>query len=551
MSISPRETRLTLTALMVVFMLGALDQTIVSTALPRIIEQLRGLERYGWVGTAYLLSSTVTVPIYGKLGDLYGRKGVLLTGISIFLAGSALCGLAGEFGTLPLLGDGMNQLIVFRTLQGIGGGALFSSAFAIIADLFPPQQRGRFMGLFGGVFGLASILGPTIGGFFTDHGSVSLLGYDIAGWRWVFYVNLPIGLIALLLIATRMPLLAHRPGGKVDYLGAVLLVAAFVPLLLALSWGGNRYAWNSPQELALAGFACVALLAFLFAQSRTPDAIVPLRLFRSRAFSITNSAAFLMGMSFFGVVMFMPLYMQVVQGVDATRSGFAMLPLMAGVIAASAGSGQYVSRSGRYKPVMVAGAVTLLIGVSCLSFIDANTTVLDLDWRLLLVGLGLGPTQSLYSMVSQNAVAAGDIGVATSTSQFARQIGAAIGVAIFGTLLTHNLRVELPRQLPPLAGATGLQQLDLGHAQASAMNPQRIRDDIERVLPAGTANRPALVAAATAQTLHGLRAAFAQAITSMFRTSLLIIGMGLVLTCLIPALPLRRRTPAQERAAAA
>jgi MFS family permease len=243
--ITDREKRLTLTAIMVVFLLSALDQTIVSTAMPRIIAELHGLEMYSWTATAYMLTSTIMVPIYGKLGDLYGRKIILIVGVSIFLLGSALCGLAGEFGDLPVLGSGMVQLVVFRAVQGLGSGALFSGAFATIADLYPPRERGKVMGLFGAVFGLASVAGPAIGGFFTDHGSTTLFGYHVAGWRWVFYVNLPLGLVSLFLLVFKMRRTNHSVGGRVDYWGAVFLVAAFVPLLLALTWGGNRFAWDS------------------------------------------------------------------------------------------------------------------------------------------------------------------------------------------------------------------------------------------------------------------------------------------------------------------
>src|ERR1700749_2580369 len=236
---------------MIVFLLSALDQTIVFTAMPVIISQLHGLELYAWVTTAYLLSSTVMVPIWGKLGDLYGRKPILLAGIGLFLFGSWLAGLAGEFGDLPLLGGGMIQLIVFRAVQGLGGGALFTTAFAIIADLFPPRERGKFAGLFGSVFGLASAIGPLIGGYFTDHGTVTLAGHVVAGWRWVFYLNLPVGLVALFMVIARMPKLSHASKGKVDYLGALLIVTAGVTLLLALTFGGQKYAWVSPQVLGL------------------------------------------------------------------------------------------------------------------------------------------------------------------------------------------------------------------------------------------------------------------------------------------------------------
>src|SRR5690606_26475254 len=251
--ITEQQKRTTLIALLVVFLLSALDMTIISTAMPRIIEDLNGLELYAWVTTAYMLTSTVLVPIYGKLGDLYGRKYILVVGVSIFLLGSALCGLSGEFGTLPLLGDGMQQLIIFRAVKGVGGAALFTSAIAIIADLYEPRERARFMGLFGAIFGLATIIGPAIGGFLTDYATMSLWGHEIPGWRWVFYVNLPLGFVALFMIIAKTPTSNRASGGSVDYLGAILLVTAFVPFLLALTWGGHQYAWDSLEIMEMFG----------------------------------------------------------------------------------------------------------------------------------------------------------------------------------------------------------------------------------------------------------------------------------------------------------
>ena len=258
-----QEKNITLVALMVVFLLSALDQTIVSTAMPRIIEQLHGLEYYSWVTTAYLLASTVLVPIYGKLSDLYGRKPILIIGIVLFLLGSMLCGMAGESFLGNLFGGGMIQLIVFRALQGLGGAALFTSAFSILGDMFAPAERAKFGGLFGAVFGLSSVLGPVIGGFLTDHGSVHMLGAFIEGWRWVFYVNLPLGLLSLFMIIAKMPRLTHRAEGRVDVLGAVLIVATTIPLLLGLTWGGTTYAWDSARILTLFAISAVSLVLLL------------------------------------------------------------------------------------------------------------------------------------------------------------------------------------------------------------------------------------------------------------------------------------------------
>ena len=506
------ERRLTLGALMIVFLLSALDQTVVSTAMPRIIAELNGLTLYAWVTTAYLLTSTVMVPIWGKLGDIYGRKPVLLAGIGIFLAGSWLAGLSGEFG--DILGmNGMVQLIVFRALQGIGGGALFTTAFAIIADLYPPRERAKFAGLFGSVFGLASVLGPLIGGYFTDHGTVHLGGHVIAGWRWVFYVNLPLSLLSLFMILVKMPPLEHRRSGAVDYIGAILLVAAFVPLLLALSLGGHDFAWSSPQSLGLFAFAAVALAAFLYAESRVSNPILPLRLFKNRVFAAANGAGFLLSMAFLGVVTFLPLYMQLGLGVDATTSGLAILPMMGGLIVSSTLAGQMVSRTGRYKPMLIAGAALLMTGFWLLTRVGTHTTLLDLCWRMAIVGLGLGPSQSLFNIAIQSAVEPHDIGVATSSNQFFRQIGSTIGVAIFGALLTHRLANE------------GL-GLDLGALQGMAL----------KATAQGAARHmdPALAQALT------------HALTGVFAGGILVTGLGLAVTLLLPEIALRGRGPAEK-----
>jgi EmrB/QacA subfamily drug resistance transporter len=475
------EKRLILIALAVVLLLSALDQTIVSTAMPRIIEQLQGLELYAWVTTAYMLTSTVSVPIYGKLSDLYGRKPILILGVLLFLAGSALCGVSGEFGTLPVLGDGMTQLIVFRALQGLGGGALTTCTFAIIADLFPPRERGRLFGVFGSVFGLATVIGPFIGGFFTDHGTVTLLGYEVAGWRWIFYVNLPLGLLALFMVLFRMPALKSGGGGRVDYAGAVLLVLTFTPILLALSLGGTRYPWDSPRILGLFGAGAFAMLLFIVVEARARDPLLPLHLFRIPALRVSTLAYFVVSMAFLGVVMFMPLYMQVVQGISATDSGLSLLPLMMGFMLSSITCGRLVTRTGRYKPFMIAGGLMLIVGVVLLAQIGPETSARDLAWRLAITGAGLGPAQSLFGLVIQNAAPVHEQGVATSISQFSRQIGATVGVAIFGTLLTHHLTLELPKHLPLLPG---MQQhsIDLSRAQSQAMDPEMIRARVTAAL---------------------------------------------------------------------
>lgn len=489
-----QEVRFTLAAIMAVFLLSALSQTVVSTALPIIVEQLHGLERFAWVTTAFMLTSTVMVPIYGKLGDQFGRKPILVWGILIFLAGSVLCGLSGEIEHLPLVGDGMNQLIVCRAIQGIGGAALFTTAFACIADLLPPAERARIGGLFGAVFGIASVLGPLVGGFLTDHGTLQLWGASVEGWRLVFYVNLPIGFIALFIVMAKMPDFGGHDPGTIDFPGAALIILTCVPLLLALTWGGTTYPWGSATIVSLFGGSIVALVLLIFVERLVPHPIVPLDLFANKTFTRANIAGFLLGVAFLGTIMFLPLYLQVVQGVPATSSGLALLPLMLGMIASSIVAGRYAAKMGRYKPLMIGGCMVLLAGTCLLFTLEIDTPYWEVSAMMLLVGLGLGPSQSLYSLTIQNAVPVNRMGVATSSAQFFRQIGSTIGIAVFGALLVSHLAAELPVRAPAfdqLSGTGG--PASLSGAQSAAMNPQRVEAELQRRLePVGGALRQAL-----------------------------------------------------------
>jgi EmrB/QacA subfamily drug resistance transporter len=512
-----QSRRLTVIALIIVLLLGALDQTIVSTAMPRIVAQLKGLEIYAWVTTIYLLSSTVMVPIWGKLGDLYGRKIILVWGVSIFIAGSALCGMSGEFGPLPILGGGMTQLIVFRGLQGIGGGALFTSAFAVIADLYPPRERGKMSGYFGSVFALASVVGPVIGGFLTEHGTVHLDGWTLAGWRWVFYVNLPLSAVALFMIITRAPGLKAGRGGRVDVAGAALVVTAFVPLLLALSWGGHIYPWGSLPVVGMFLVTAISLGLFVYVELRVTEPLLPLDLFRNKVFTLGNGASFVISMAFFGAITFLPLYLQLGIGVPATQSGMTMLPLMFGMILSSTVSGRLVSQIGRYKPMMVFGSVTMLVGIFLMTRLAPSTSALGVAWRVFILGLGLGPAQGLFAMAVQNAVPMNRIGVATSSSQFFRQIGSTVGVAIFGAVMTHALAAEMAK----IGGSNG-RPLTLDRLQAIALSQTGVGAGRVVVDPA-------------------LRTAFSRAIVDLFWVGGAIAVLGLIAILMIPEVPLRAR----------
>jgi EmrB/QacA subfamily drug resistance transporter len=594
--VTREERRLTMAALMVVLLLSSLDTTIVGVAMPRIVAELHGLDVIAWVSTAYMLTSTVLVPVYGKLSDLYGRKTILVFGICMFLLGSWLCGAAGEFGDLPLLGGGMNQLILFRAIQGVGGAALFTMTFTIIADLFEPRERGKFMGIFASVFAVSLVLGPLAGGFFTDLGTVHIFGHDVAGWRGVFYVNLPVGLLALFMIIVKMPAIGRRTAGRVDYVGALFFMASVVPFLLALTWG-NVYGWASARVLVAFALALVSIAAFLLVEVGNPDALIPLGLFQNRVFSVANAAGFLVGMAFMGVISFLPLYMQVVRGVSATNSGLAVLPLIAGLMSTSILSGFLASRTGRYKPFLIAGYVGVLAGILLLAHIGPDTSIADLGWRMFIIGLGVGPTQSLFSLAIQNAVPVAQIATATSASQFFRQIGSTVGVTVLGALLVGNLSVQLPKHLLSVPGMA-MGKIDMTEAQTQAMNPHRIRDKVAAALDVqyglfdrayhGDQDATAQVLANPAvpegmktklrtgdlgdvdKTLHairqgldhrgdqlageverGVKVAFSESVTGMFGDSWPIVFLGIVIVLFLPEVPLRSRAKPEEAQVAA
>ena len=512
---TPQEKRLTFIALMIVFLLSALDQTIVSTAMPRIVADLNGLEIYAWVTTTYLLTSTVMVPIWGKLGDMHGRKRILIIGIIIFVSGSWLCGLAGEFGPLPVLGDGMMQLIIFRGIQGIGGGALFTSAFATIADLFPPRERAKYAGFFGAVFGLASVLGPIIGGWFTDHGTTDILGLHVAGWRWVFYINLPTSMIALFMIGRKMPDLGIRTGGRIDILGGALIITSLCALMLALTFGPTD-GWSAPKVIALFALALAACVAFIMVERVVKDPVLPLTLFKTRAFSTSMVASTIISMAFMGTIIYVPLYLQIVLGVKATSSGFAMLPLMGGLIFGSTISGRLVTRTGRYKIFLITGALLQMSGLFMMSRLTENSGTLDVVWRLFIIGLGLGPSQSIFTIIAQSASPVRQIGVATSTGMFLRQTGGLVGVSIFGALLTSKLTEKLSATFPGI-------RIDLGKLEAQYMTVEK--SGAAPVMP------------------DFMKSAFADSITFLFSGAIIIVAFGLLAILLIPHIPLRGRGP--------
>lgn len=437
MNSSPASRNRTYTVLGVALalFLGALDQTIVSTALPRIVAELGGLERYTWVSTVYLLVSTLLVPLVGKLSDIVSRKTLELWAVVVFLVGSMLCGMAGEWGTLPLLGDGMTQLILFRGIQGVGGAGLFALSFIIISDLFPPRERGKVGGVFGAVFGLSSVLGPLIGGFLTDNAGSWIPG--IEGWRWVFYVNLPLGMVALWVLVTRMAKLQPPDAShKLDFVSTLLLIASFFPLVLALQLDKSRHAWTSPEILLLLAGGLAVLVVWILHSLRAEHPILDLKLFRDRVFTTGVIASFFFGAAFLSILIFLPLYMVNVEGVSATGAGASVIPLTLGVVLGAGVGGWLSSKLGRYKAILLVGAVAILGGALLITSFAAGTSLWLILSAMVVTGIGFGPAQSLYALAIQNTVQPHEVGQATSFAQFSRQIGATVGAALAGALFS-------------------------------------------------------------------------------------------------------------------
>jgi EmrB/QacA subfamily drug resistance transporter len=413
-------------------LLAALDSTIVSTALPTIVGDLGGLEHLSWVVTAYLLAQTVVTPLYGKLGDLYGRKGVLQSGIILFLLGSALCGLSRS----------MTQLIIFRALQGLGGGGLSVTTQAVIGDIVPPRERGRYQGIFGAVFGLSSIAGPLLGGYFTTH----------LTWRWIFYVNLPLGVAALFVLGVTLPARVERVRRSIDYAGAALLAVTLSATILMTDLAGTTYPWTSRPIVGLAITAIAALLGFIYAESHAAEPVLPLRLFQNRAFWVTSAVGLIVGFALFGSVTYLPLFLQVVKGESPTGSGLQMLPMMGGMLVTSIASGQIISRTGRYKVFPLAGTAVMTLGLFLLSRMSAETSALGASLTMLVLGLGLGMVMQVLVIAVQNAVDYGDLGVATSGASLFRLIGGSLGTAALGAIFAVRLSTNLARSLSALAG---------------------------------------------------------------------------------------------------
>jgi EmrB/QacA subfamily drug resistance transporter len=493
-----RQILIAFSGLVLAMLLAALDSTIVSTALPTIVSELGGLEHLAWVVTAYLLAQTIVTPIYGKLGDLYGRKIVMQSAIVLFLIGSVLCGLS----------QNMTELIAFRAVQGLGGGGLVVTTQAVVGDIVPPRDRGRYQGIFGAVYGLSSIAGPLLGGYFTTHWS----------WRWIFYINLPLGLAALIVLAATLPSVSRRISHAIDYAGAGLLAVALSSIILLSDLGGTAYPWSSPMSIGLIAVSLLAVLLFVLVERKAKEPVLPMRLFGQQTFVVTSMVGLIVGFALFGSVTYFPLYLQVVKGVSPTASGMQMIPMMGGMLVTSIASGQLISRTGRYKIFPIAGTAVMAVGLYLLSRLTPQSTSLMASLLLLVLGIGLGLVMQVLVIAVQNDVDYRDLGVATSGATLFRLVGGSLGTAILGAIFASRLTANLTRLNPGGAGAGSAQNLSV--------------QTLSRL--------PAAARAVYAD-------AFTASLDTVFLVATIVCAIGFVLTWLMPERPLRATVAANAR----
>lgn len=526
--VSRLQVVLILIGVMLGMLLAALDQTIVGTALPRIVANLGGFDQYAWVATSYLLASTVSIPIYGKLSDIYGRRPFFILGMVIFLIGSALSGTS----------QNMTQLIIYRGIQGLGAGAMMPIAMAIIGDIFPPSERGKWTGLITAVFGIATIIGPTLGGWITDNW----------GWRWTFYVNMPVGAAAILAAAFVLPKVTQRRHHKIDYVGVVLLILGAVPLLLGFSWGGTTYPWGSWEVILAFALAAVFLPTFVLVELRMPEPLISPRLFKNSIFLVSTVAMFLVAAGMFGAVVYLPLFVQDVIGDTATGSGAVLTPMMLGFMFSSIVGGQILSRTGRYKILALLGFVVASVGMFLLSRLTGSSKEGEVIRDMVIVGLGIGVMMSLFTVVVQNAFPFRQIGEVTSTLTFFRSIGQTIGVAVMGTILTNTFTNQLQSNMPKLPATIvhNVPPAQLAKLQSVLSDPQALQS---------SETLPRLEHAFAAfgqeglnffhQLLANLQSSLASGVANVFLLSFILMVTGLIFTLFLREIPLRKSNSAQ------
>jgi EmrB/QacA subfamily drug resistance transporter len=512
--LAQRKKIVIMLAVMSALLFVALNQTIIGTALPKIVAALGGYQYFNWVFTIFMLISSVTAILSGKLSDIYGRKPFLLLGILIFSAGSFLCGLSAS----------IMHLIIFRGIQGFGGGLIMSSAFTVVGDLFPPRERGRWQGLMGASFGLASVLGPTLGGYIADH----------ADWHWIFWIFLPVGVAAFLLIWKLFPAVEKKPGETVDYFGSLFLTVTLITMLLAFSWAGEKYAWSSAQILGLFAVSAAALAVFIAVEHRGKSPIMPLSLFKNSIFSISNAAGFLLGIGMFGTIMYMPFFIQGVFGGSATESGFIMMPMTLSMVLSSTLAGQRIAKSGKYKNLGIAGLAVMALGLLSLYLMDINTTAAVMIGNMIITGIGLGITFPVFTLTVQNAVDHHILGVATAANMLFRQMGGTIGVALMGTVLNHRLSARMAAEG---GGAAPEVPPEFAAPFAQLANPRTLMDSAR--LDAIRQSLPADQQPAFDQLIALLREALDYALSGVFMFGVIVLVLAIALTLLLKELPLR------------